>query len=88
MFEHVLRVIDYYDGIREGVALFRGTPYHFRATGWLAGDPDEDQFELRPLNQESETPILARGEFRRSASAPDPECPPMVPQEVQWTLVE
>lgn len=88
MFEHVLRVDDYYDGIREGVALFRGTPYHFRATGWLAGDPDEDLFELRPVDREGEPPILARGDFRRSASAPDPQCPPLVPHDGQWTVVK
>jgi hypothetical protein len=88
MFEHVLQVTDYYDGIREGIALFRGTPHHFRSTGWLAGDPDEGHFELRPLEQPAASLILARGEFRRSSSAPDPQCPPIVPQEVQWTPVE
>jgi hypothetical protein len=88
MFEHVLRVTDYYDGIREGVALFRGAPYHFRSTGWLAGDPDEGEFELRPVDRDGDTPILARGDFRRSATAPDPQFPPLVPQEVQWTLIE
>jgi len=88
MFEHVLQVTDYYAGVREGTALFRGKPHHFRHTGWLAGDPDEDQFELRPLGEESAAPILAHGEFRRSDSAPDPQCPPMVPLEVHWTPVE
>ena len=88
MFEHVLRVTDYYDGIREGVALFHGAPHHFRSTGWLAGDPDEGHFELRPLGRETDNPILAHGEFRRSESAPDPQCPPLLPAEVQWTLVE
>ncbi len=87
MFEHVLRVDDYYDGIREGIALFRGTPHYFRTLA-AQGDPDEDRFELRPVDEDTHRPILARAEFRRSASAPDPQCPPMVPQEVRWILVE
>jgi hypothetical protein len=87
MFEHVLEVTDYYEEIREGIALFRGTPHHFRSTGWLLGDPDEGQYELRPVGREDAPPIIARADFRRSASAPDP-CPPPVPLEVQWTLVE
>ena len=37
MFEHVLRGDDYYDGIRAGIALFRGVPYSFRdlGCGWI-----------------------------------------------------
>jgi len=87
MFEHVAQVTDYYDGIREGIAHFRGAPHHFRHTGWLAGDPDEDQFELRPLGEDHAAPIIAHGEFRRSASAREQKGPPF-PLEVRWTLIE
>ena len=90
MFEHVLQVDDYYDGIRTGVALYRGLPHSFRTVGWVMGegDPNEDRFELRPMGRDAADPILARAEFRRSFTAPDPRCPPIVPHEVQWTPIE
>ena len=86
-FEHVLRVTEYYDGLREGEALFNGRPHHFRNLGWLdgEGDPSEERFELRPVNQPNASAILVRAEFRNSATAPDPCCPPLVPQEVRWS---
>jgi hypothetical protein len=83
-----LRVDDYYGGIRSGIALFRGIPHAFRDLGWLGGDPDEDHYELRPVGEDAAPPIIARAEFRRSSTAPDPQCPPMVPQEVEWTPVD
>ena len=90
MFEHVLRVDDYYDGIREGIALFRGVPHHFRTLNWSEGegDPQEERFELRPADVRQGSIVVARAEFRRSETAPDPQFPPMIPQEVQWTPVE
>jgi len=90
MFEHVLRVDDFYDGIREGIALFRGVPHHFRTVGLGPGgcDPDEDRFELRPVGDDDVDAIVVRAQFRRSATAPDPQCPPIVPQEVQWMPID
>ena len=88
MFEHVLRVHDYYDGIRAGIALFRGIPHSFRDLGWLSGDPDEDRFELRPVGQDEAPPMIVHAKFRRSSTAPDPECPPMGPMDVEWTPVD
>jgi hypothetical protein len=84
-FEHVLRVDNYYDGLREGVALFHGEPHHFRTVGWEdgEGDPREERFELVALHGKR-PPIIARAVFRVSSSAPDPGCPPLRPQEVLW----
>jgi hypothetical protein len=88
-FEHVLRVDHYYDGLREGIALFGGQPHHFRAVDWVdgEGDPGEDRFELRPIGDATAEVIVARAEFRNSSTAPDPQCPPLTPQEVRWSPV-
>lgn len=88
-FEHVLRVDDWYDGVREGVALYRGAPHHFVWLGWEREDwdPDDDRYRLSPLDPARGEPFVVRGEFQNSATAPDPQCPPMVPQEVRWSPV-
>lgn len=88
-FEPVLRVDDYYDGVREGVALRGGVPHHFVWLGWesAAWEPGEDRYRLTPVPPAAGPAMVARGAFRNSATAPDPECPPLVPQEVAWTPV-
>src|SRR4051794_31892748 len=43
-FEHVLRVDDWHDGVRKGIALFRGAPHAFRS---LAFEPGGDIVEKR-----------------------------------------
>jgi hypothetical protein len=90
VFEHVLRVDDWYDGVREGVALYRGAPHHFRWLGWDGAewDPDDDRFLLTPVEPGAGAPLVARGEFRNSATAPEPHFSTLRPQEVRWTPVE
>lgn len=39
-FEHVLRVDDWHDGVRGGVALCQGVPHHFRWLGWESASWD------------------------------------------------
>lgn len=62
-FEHVLRVDDWYDGVRGGVALFRGVPHRFVWLGWELDhwDPDEERYRLTPLAPAEGPQIVARG---------------------------
>jgi hypothetical protein len=88
-YEHVIRVDEYYDGLRDGVALFSGVPHRFESVAmktepWNAED---DRFELTPLPPVTGPTFVARGEFRLSNTAPDPEFAPLSPQEVRWTVV-
>jgi hypothetical protein len=87
-FEHVLRVDDWYDGVREGVVVFRGVPHHFVWLGWEleSWNPEEDRYRLTPLLPMHGQSVIMRAIFRNSATAPDPHCPPLVPQEVCWVL--
>ncbi len=88
-FEQVLRVDDWYDGVREGVALLRGVAHNFRWIGWelREWDADEDRYRVWPVGADASKSIIMRAEFRNSATAPDPQSPPMVPQEVRWSAV-
>ena len=89
-FEVVYRVDDYYDGVREGIADFRGAPHRFRCLGWDLPhrDPDEDRFHLTPVSPGTGPTLIARGEFR--AREPIPQLPPGIirPQEVRWSPIE
>ena len=87
-FEHVLRVDHWHDGIRAGIALFRGEPHLFQSLAFEdGGDLDDDRFRLTPCESADAAPIIARAEFRTSSSAPDPACPPLLPHEVRWLPV-
>jgi len=87
-FEHLLRVDHWHDGVREGIALFRGAPHAFRSLAFESGgDIDDDRFHLTPVDSPEIRPIIARAQFRRSSTAPDPACPPLRPQEVRWLPV-
>lgn len=69
-FEDVLRIDDWYDGPRAGVALYQGRPHAFRSS-WrdtveYKGDFESaDMFELRPLDAAADAPgIFATARFR------------------------
>ena len=51
-FEPVHTVDKFYDGPREGVAAFRGTPHVYRALFSETDDLDARQFELGPISRE------------------------------------
>ena len=86
-FEHVLRVDDCFDGVREGVALYRGEPHHFVWLGWESErwDSADDHYRVSPVPRGAGPATVVRPEFRNPLTAPDPQCPPLVPQEVRWT---
>ncbi|QSX74966.1 hypothetical protein HIV01_017810 [Lysobacter arenosi] len=67
-FEKVIEMVDFYDGPREGVALFGGKPHTFKSRMLDIHGPDDamDLFDLTPLG--SDVPVaVASAEFRRAA---------------------
>jgi hypothetical protein len=64
-YEAVLEVTEYYDGPRQGVALFRGKPYRFRSK-WLdiyGTDDTTDTFELTAVGVGEGDPVIATATF-------------------------
>ena len=68
MREPVLEISDYFDGPREGVALFHGIPHrftsrHLDASQYCGGSEPGDVFELVPLSSPTAPPLLAEAVF-------------------------
>jgi hypothetical protein len=71
-FEDVLEVSEYFDGPRNGVALYLGRPHKFRSL-WFdvyGADDTANFFELTPLDPESPAPVRMRGIFEVAPDAP------------------
>jgi len=76
MWESVRQLVEYYDGPRIGIADFRGRPHRFVALSWgpegpeTGWTPDEDRFELTPVEEPDAEPVIARATFQAVDGAP------------------
>ena len=61
--EEVYFVIDYWDGPREGVADYCGTPHYFRAVFDEKRDEWSDVFILSPLDQDTYHLLMERNQI-------------------------
>ncbi|WP_440223829.1 hypothetical protein ACQQ2N_01120 [Dokdonella sp. MW10] len=86
-FEKVIELIDFYDGPREGVALFGGKPHTFksRMLDIHGSDDAVDLFDLTPVG--SLAPVATvRAEFCRAADC-QAEPGEWSSLEVRWSQV-
>jgi hypothetical protein len=86
-FEQVLRLDDWYDGPRNGLALYLGHPHIFRSrrldvTEYRDDFESADIFELVPTEDLDAPPVLASAHFRR---VPDSASSGW---EVSWSVIE
>src|SRR4051794_11938222 len=91
--EAVLEISEYYDGPREGVALFLGVPHHFKSryldvTQYRGDFEAVDIFELTPVSSPTASPKLAHAAFHAVPQQPEPPPGTLKKMEVVWQVFD
>ena len=90
VFEPVVQVDDYYDGVRSGVAIICGERYQFLsryldATEYRGDFESVDIFEIRSLERPDAPALMATVEFR--ASGEHSVVGEVRPMEAKWEII-